>query len=159
MDIPEEIEISLVRADEYPAVAALRWEWESEGGVKPFGDPDTFAKEFAEWALRNADTYRCIVVRRNGTVIGMAWLVVVARVPVPGNMSRAGGDLQSMYVSAQAQGRGFGSRLLAAVFDEARRLDLKKVVVQATSGSMAFYGRNGFSDAPKILQAKLRAKL
>lgn len=159
MDIPEEIEISLARPDEYPAVAKLRWEWESEGDAKPPGDLETFAKDFAEWAQRNADVFRCIVVRRNGTVIGMAWLAVAARVPVPGNMSRAGGDLQSVYMSPRARGGGLGGRLIAEVFAEARRLNLKKVTVQTTTASKVFYSRNGFIDAPKILQAKLKAKL
>jgi GNAT superfamily N-acetyltransferase len=172
MDIPEQIEISVARADEYQAVAQLRWQWEIEGAkaaasgdpeaedtAAPTGDPEAFAKAFADWAQRNADTYRCIVLRRNGIVIGMAWLAVVARVPTPGNMARAGGDLQSVYLAPEARGRGLGEGLVAAALDEARRLNLKKVTVQATTKSKNFYGRNGFIDAPKILQAKLKAKL
>ncbi|MDN3239494.1 GNAT family N-acetyltransferase [Glycomyces tritici] len=159
MDIPEEIEISLVRADEYQAVAMLRWQWETEGATKPTGDPEAFAKEFADWAQRNTETHRCIVLRRNGTVVGMAWLAVVARVPTPGSMSRAGGDLQSVYLAPEVRGRGLGEGLVAEALDEARRLNLKKVTVQSTTKSKNFYGRNGFIDAPKILQAKLEAKL
>ncbi|GAA2138638.1 GNAT family N-acetyltransferase [Glycomyces algeriensis] len=159
MDIPEVIEISLARPDEYPAVAEFRWEEEVKGDAVPSVTQEAFTKDFAEWALRNADTHRCILVRRNGIIIGMAWLAVVARVPSPGNMSRAGGDLQAVFMSEQARGGGYGRRLMTAVVDEARRLHLKKITVQATTTSKEFYLRTGFVDAPKILQYKVKANL
>lgn len=159
MDIAEEdIEARLARPDEYAAVAKLRLQWEAEEGAAPTADPDAFVRDFADWAQRNAATHRCMVLCRKGTVIGMAWLAVVARVPTPANMSRAGGDLQSMYLLPEARGGGRGSLLIAALLDEARQLQLKQVTVQSTAGAKNFYSRNGFIDAPKILQAKLKAK-
>lgn len=149
------IEIRLARSDEFTAVAGLRWQWEVEVGESPVGLRETFEKEFADWAERHADSNRCIVVCRNGIVIGMAWLAVVARPPVPGNASRASGDLQSVYLVPEARAGGLGSRLIAAVLEEARALGLPKVTVQSTTRAVPVYCRNGFEPSPKVLVANL----
>ncbi|WP_243901462.1 GNAT family N-acetyltransferase [Glycomyces niveus] len=150
-----DIEIHPARPEEYPAVARLRWQWEVETGAAPVGDREDFAKEFAAWARAHTESHRCVVVCRNGTVIGMAWLAVVARVPTPGRFVRASGDLQSVYLVPEERSGGLGSRLIAAVLEEARALGLPKVTVQSTTRAIPVYCRNGFAASPKVLQAEL----
>jgi GNAT superfamily N-acetyltransferase len=149
------IEIRLARDEEFTAVAGLRWQWEIEVGETPDVDREVYAKEFAAWARRRTESHRCMVLCRNGTVVGMAWLAVVARVPSPGNMARAIGDLQSVYLVPEARSGGLGGRLITAVLDEARALGLPKVTVQSTTRAVPVYCRNGFADSAKLLHAEL----
>jgi GNAT superfamily N-acetyltransferase len=150
-----EIEIRLALPEEYPAVAGLRWQWEMEAGAAPGGDRAVFEAAFAAWALAHTASHRCVVVCRNGTVIGMAWLAVVARVPTPDTFARAIGDLQSVYLVPEARSKGMGGRLIAAALEEARALGLPKVTVQSTTRAIPVYCRNGFAASPKVLQAEL----
>ncbi|MDA1358884.1 GNAT family N-acetyltransferase [Glycomyces luteolus] len=151
----DKVEIRIARADEFTAVAGLRWQWEVEVGETPTMPRETFEKGFAEWARRHIDSHRCIVVSRNGTVVGMAWLAVIERVPTPDSMARATGDLQSVYLVPEARNGGLGSRLIAASLDEARTLGLPNVTVQSTTRAVPVYSRNGFAASPKVLQADL----
>jgi GNAT superfamily N-acetyltransferase len=155
MGAMDTVEFRLARSEEFAAVAGLRWQWEVEVGVTPTVPRETFEKGFAEWARRHTDSHRCIVVCRNGIVVGMAWLAVVERVPTPDSMSRATGDLQSVYLVPEARSGGLGSRLIAAALDEARALGLPKVTVQSTTRAVPVYSRNGFAASPKVLQAEL----
>ncbi|MFG3342946.1 GNAT family N-acetyltransferase [Glycomyces sp. NPDC048151] len=149
------IEIRPARDEEFTAVAGLRWQWEVEAGEQPDVAREVFEKEFVAWARQHTESHRCTVLRRDGTVVGMAWLAVVARVPTPGNMARAIGDLQSVYLVPEARSGGLGGRLVAAVLDEARALGLPKVTVQSTTRAVPVYCRNGFAASPKVLQAEL----
>ncbi|MEV3936916.1 GNAT family N-acetyltransferase [Glycomyces sp. NPDC049804] len=150
-----DIEIRPARPEEYPAVAGLRWQWEVEAGAAPGGVREDFERDFAAWALAHTESHRCIVVCRNGTVIGMAWLAVVARVPTPDRFVRAIGDLQSVYLVPETRSGGLGGRLIAAVLEEARALGLPKVTVQSTTRAIPVYCRSGFAASPKVLQAEL----
>lgn len=149
------IEIRPARSEEFPAVAGLRWAWEVEAGAECSVPRERFEREFAEWARRHAESHRCIVVCRNGIVVGMAWLAVLARVPTPDNMARAVGDLQSVYLVPEARSGGLGGRLITAVLDEARALGLPKVTVQSTTRAVPVYCRNGFAALPKLLTAEV----
>jgi GNAT superfamily N-acetyltransferase len=149
------IEIRLARSEEFTAVAGLRWQWEVEVGESPSVARETFEKEFAEWARLHTASNRCVVLCRNGIVVGMAWLAVIARVPTPDNMVRATGDLQSVYLVPEARDNGLGSRLVVGVLDEARALGLSKVTVQSTTRAVPFYCRTGFESSPKVLMAGL----
>jgi GNAT superfamily N-acetyltransferase len=148
-------EIRLARSEEFTAVAGLRWQWEVEVGESPSVPRETFEKEFAAWARLHTESHRCIVVRRDEIVIGMAWLAVVPRVPTPESMVRATGDLQSVYLVPDARDDGLGGRLVAAVLDEARALGLPKVTVQSSSRAVPVYCRNGFESSPLVLAAYL----
>jgi GNAT superfamily N-acetyltransferase len=155
MDDMAAVAIRPARPEEFPAAAGLRWRWEVEVGESPAIPYEDFTAGFAEWALRHTDSHRCIVVVRDGAVVGMAWLAVVSRVPSPGSMVRATGDLQSVYLIPEERSGGLGGRLVAAVLEEAAALGLRKVTVQSTTRAIPVYARNGFAAAPEVLVAEL----
>ncbi|MGA2042878.1 MAG: GNAT family N-acetyltransferase [Roseiarcus sp.] len=53
-------------------------------------------------------------------------------------------ELLSLFVHPDFQGRGIGSMLLAACFDDAARSDASISVVKSVLGAEGFYARHGF---------------
>lgn len=151
----ETVEVRPARPEEFAAIAGLRWRWEVEAGETPQTTESAFVEGFAAWARQHADTHRCIVATRDGSVVGMAWLAVVTRTPTPDAMVRATGDLQSVYLIPEARDGGLGGRLVAAALAEARALGLYKVTVQSTTRAVPVYARNGFAASPKLLEIEL----
>lgn len=65
------------------------------------------------------------------------------------------GHIDRVYVSADHQGQGIGSALLAAVVDEARRLGLDTLVVEASITARPFFGAQGFTVvAPQVVMCR-----
>ncbi|MCH7231104.1 GNAT family N-acetyltransferase [Glycomyces sp. L485] len=148
-----DVEIRPVRADELEAVAGLRWRWELEHTPEPLVPEDEFVRYFVRWSRLNADSHHCLVAVREGTVIGMAWLAVTARVPTPMSLERAVGDLQSVYLVSEERGSGLGSRLVQAVMTHAEEAGLMQVTVHSGSRAIPMYVRQGFEASPKLMMA------
>ncbi|MEV5434776.1 GNAT family N-acetyltransferase [Streptomyces sp. NPDC052682] len=149
------ITIRPARPDDLPAVARLRWQWIVENGTDPVAGPQEFVRHFVDWAGRNAASHRCVVLVRGAEVIGMAWLAVVQRVPTPGALQRASGDLQCVYVVPEARDGGLGGRLIRAVLDGAKELGLERVTVHSSPRAIPAYLRNGFEGSPRLLHARV----
>ncbi|WP_037732379.1 GNAT family N-acetyltransferase [Streptomyces megasporus] len=144
-----------VEADELNAVAGLRWRWVRENGEEPAVAREEFTRGFTAWARENASSHRCLVAVRDGTVLGMAWLAVVPRVPTPGDLDRGSGDVQCVYVVPEERGAGLGGRLVDAVLDLARELGLERVTVHSSDRAVPAYRRHGFASAPTLLHTHL----
>ncbi len=151
------LSIRLAHPDDLPAVAELRWRWFEERGGRPLMTRAEFVPRFVTWAEENRDTHRCVVALRNGTVVGMAWLAVVPRVPRPRSFERASGDLQSVYVVPAERDNGIGGALVDAVLTLARDLGLERVTVHSSQRAVGVYARRGFAASPVLLQVDLRA--
>lgn len=149
----DEVEIRLARDEDLHAVAELRRRWtvESRGEVPS----EEFVTRFAAWARAHAATHRCAVAVAGGRVVGMAWLAVVPRVPHPAAFDRASGDVQSVYVLPDRRGGGLGGRLVDALLDQARALDLERVTVHSGERTVTAYARSGFAVSPRLLQVEL----
>nr|WP_297367437.1 GNAT family N-acetyltransferase [Cryobacterium sp.] len=106
-----------------------------------------------DWAAQFVSTHRCTVARRGRTVIGMAWLAVVPRVPSPRAPVRASGDVQCVYVVPAERDSGVGGRMLAAVLARAVEIGLEHVTVHSSPGAVTAYERAGFSASAQLLQA------
>ncbi|MFF7307488.1 GNAT family N-acetyltransferase [Streptomyces sp. NPDC008137] len=151
----ENIEIRPARSGELAAVAALRWDWLVENGGEAVGEREEFVEHFVGWAGENAGSHRCTVLVRDDVVIGMAWLVVVRRVPTPQAPRRASGDVQCVYVAPEARDGGLGAQLIQAVLDQAGELGLERVTVHSTSRAIPAYARCGFQESPRLLQTRV----
>ncbi|MGW0609798.1 N-acetyltransferase family protein [Streptomyces sp. NPDC002788] len=155
----ETITIRPARPRDLTAVAALRWDWLVENGDETSGEPggerEDFVRHFVTWARRNAASHRCVVLVRDGVVIGMAWLAVVQRVPAPRAPRRTSGDVQCVYVVPEARDGKLGGRLIRTVLDGARELGLERVTVHSSSRAIPAYARCGFQESPRLLQAHL----
>ncbi|WP_255579818.1 GNAT family N-acetyltransferase [Cryobacterium sp. PAMC25264] len=95
---------------------------------------EEFLEVFADWAGRNEQTHHCTLARRGATVVGMAWLAVLPRVPSARALVRASGDVQSVYVVPHERNAGIGGRMLAAVLERAFTAGLERVTVHSTPG-------------------------
>ena len=136
-----------------PAVAELRWRWVLENEGTPIVGHDEFLAVFADWALTHSASHECTVARRGETVIGMAWLATVPRVPSSRAPVRASGDVQCVYVVPAERDAGIGGRMLEAVLTRAFDAGLERVTVQSTAGAVTAYERAGFAASARLLQA------
>ncbi|WP_045866761.1 GNAT family N-acetyltransferase [Streptomyces sp. WMMB 714] len=154
MESRNDAAIRPVRPGELEAVALLRWRWMAEAGGEPAASRGEFVAHFAAWAEANAPSHRCLVAVRAETVVGMAWLAVTDRVPHPGALVRASGDVQCVYVVPGERGSGLGSRLIDAVVAAARESGLERVTVHSSDRAVPAYARRGFAVSPRLLQAE-----
>lgn len=147
------IEVRAARPGEFEAVAALRWRWVAErDGPPPGVDRGRFVREFAAWAREHAATHRCLVLVREGAVIGMGFLAITPRVPAPQAFSRASGDVQCVYVVPEARDAGLGGQLIDGLLELAAELEMERVTVHSSSRAVAAYERHGFAVSSRLLQ-------
>jgi L-amino acid N-acyltransferase YncA len=105
------MELRALRPEDWPAVRAIY-----EAGIAT-GDAtfDTAAPDWSDWDAGHLDDHR-LVARLEGRVVGWAALA-----PVSDRCAYAGVAEDSVYVAPDAQGRGVGRALLAAVVASAER--------------------------------------
>ena len=149
----DDVRIEGATPHDLPALAELRWRWALENEGAPIVCRDVFHAAFADWALAHSASHHCTVARRGETVIGMAWLAVVPRVPSSRAPVRASGDVQSVYVVPADRNSGIGGRILAAVLARAFEAGLERVTVHSTAGAVTAYERAGFVASARLLQA------
>jgi GNAT superfamily N-acetyltransferase len=144
-------------SDDLEAVARLRWRWVAENR-DPGQDVDTFVRDFSEWWARQPAIVGAVAVddgptsgSPGGRVVGMAFLVVVDRVPAPGELDRTSGDIQSVYVEAEHRGHGTGTRLLELLTARARERGCIRMTVNSSSRALPYYGRLGFQLHERVL--------
>ncbi|WP_328439128.1 GNAT family N-acetyltransferase [Streptomyces sp. NBC_00457] len=136
------------------AVAGLRWQWIVENDPEVDIQRADFLRHFTTWARENAASHTCTVLVRDDTVIGMAWLAVLPRVPSPRALDRASGDLQCVYVVPEERNSGLGASLLDAVLNRARTLGLERVTVHSSPRAIPAYARSGFENSPRLLHTR-----
>ncbi|WOX09648.1 GNAT family N-acetyltransferase [Streptomyces sp. N50] len=151
----DDITIRPAEPAELDVVAGLRWRWFLEGGDQPVTTRAEFVRHFVDWAEENGSSHRCMVVVRDGTLMGMAWLAVVQRVPSPQALRRASGDLQCVYVIPGERDGGVGGRLVEAVLARAQDLGLERVTVHSSPRAIPAYARRGFASSPRLLHARV----
>lgn len=150
----DDIVIRVARPSDLAAVADLRWRWITENGDAPAAvEHDEFVRHFVTWAKENASSHRCMVLVRETTIIGMAWLAVLHRVPAPHHLNRASGDLQCVYVIPEARDTGPGGRLIEATLAAAHELGLERVTVHSSPRAIPAYARHGFEPSARLLHA------
>jgi GNAT superfamily N-acetyltransferase len=147
------ISIRTAEPDDLATVADLRWQWVLENEGTPVVSHEDFLALFVEWAGAHRESHSCIVALHGETVIGMAWLAVVPRVPSSRAPARASGDVQCVYVVPAERDAGIGGRMLETVLALAFEAGLERVTVQSTPGAVTAYERAGFAASARLLQA------
>jgi GNAT superfamily N-acetyltransferase len=133
------------------ALGELRWRWPTEERGHTGTDQAAFVESFAAWVVDHMATHIPFVAEVDGTVVGMAWLMLAERVPAPTRRHRRTGDVQSVYVVPEQRGSGVGAVLLEAVLAEARGLGLEHVTVHSSERAVRLYERGGFDHDPQWL--------
>jgi GNAT superfamily N-acetyltransferase len=139
-------------ADDAPALARLRWQWESEGRDGPLIDRASFVEYFTAWVVDHLTTHLPFVVEVDGRLAGMAFLNLAIRVPTPAMLDRRTGDVQSVYIVPELRNSGVGAALIGAVLVEARQRELRRLTVHSSDLAVPFYRRAGFRDGQNWLQ-------
>jgi len=91
------------------------------------------------------------VVEVDGSAVGMAWLVIIERIPGPEKWTRLLGAIQSVYVVADHRNNGLGSLLIGRLVAEAERINLDYLSVHPSPLSFPFYRRLGFTGEGSLL--------
>jgi GNAT superfamily N-acetyltransferase len=131
-------------------LAQLRWIWRAvERDEK--GDPDRFRTDFRDWMAEHRRTHLPFVVESDGSAVGMAWLVVIERIPGPENWTRLSGAIQSVYVLAEHRNGGLGSMLMQQLIQRGRQLGLDYLSVHPSPRSFPFYRRLNFQGEGSLL--------
>ena len=147
-----DVEVTVRRASaaDAPALAALRWRRATQDHGYQGDNREEFVAALGDW-MRGHPEHRAFVAEAAGEVVGMAWLAVLDRVPTVDRYARRGGDVQSVFVVPELRDRRVGAQLMAAVLDEARRLELEHVTVHSSPRAVPFYERNGWGHDPEWL--------
>jgi GNAT superfamily N-acetyltransferase len=131
-------------------LAQLRWIWRAlERGER--GDQDQFRGDFVSWVAERQRTHMPFLVEANGCAVGMAWLVIIERIPGPEKWMRLSGFVQSVYVTPEHRNGGVGSLLMNTLIDAASREGLEYLSVHPSPLSFPFYRRLGFSGEGSLL--------
>jgi GNAT superfamily N-acetyltransferase len=112
-----------------------------------------FADDLADWWSEHRESHRGFVARSpDGSVVGMAWVALVPRVPRPASVTRSSADLQTVYVLPEHRGHGVGSALVDAAATHATELGASRVTVHSGRKAVKVYQRLGFAPSPRLLQ-------
>jgi GNAT superfamily N-acetyltransferase len=145
------VEYRQATPDELPVLAGFTWQMVAENG--PVAQPEEdFAQHFLEWARTVRSTHFPFVAADDG-LVGMAWLVFVARTPRPGPVTRFDGDLQTVYVVPEHRNRGIGAALVNTLLRHAWERGLGSVTVSSGRRAVSLYQRIGFNGEPPYLRA------
>ena len=142
-----EIVVRRGTAQDAPALARLRWRWRVEERNE-IGDLDkqSFMDFFTTWTLDNLPRYVPFLAEVDGQLAGMAWLALSTRVPSPNALDRRAGDVQSVYVVPELRGHGVGDRLITALLQHVRDIELRSLTVHSAQTAIGFYAKLGFED-------------
>ncbi|KGJ76451.1 hypothetical protein GY21_09095 [Cryobacterium roopkundense] len=151
----ENIEVRAAEPHEIGAIAGLRWRWILEVGPVPTVTREHYIASVESFAVQQTGAHHPFVAVRGDTVVGMAWLAVLPRVPSPQALDRSSGDVQCVYVVPEERDSHVGSQLMDVVLATARRFGLEHVSVHSSTGAIRMYERNGFAASQQLLIADL----
>lgn len=95
-------------------------------------------------------TKQCFAARENGKIIGIALGMIVPSINIP--FLR----IEDFCISAEEQGKGFGTEFIKLVFEKSKELGCDSVLLGTLRDfpSHRFYLKNGFSEVDSVLLYK-----
>ncbi|MFD2023989.1 GNAT family N-acetyltransferase [Promicromonospora aerolata] len=150
--MPTDLVIRTATPDDARALSALRWRWAVPDRPPSAAEAQEFAGALRQWMEERGDRSVCTIAVLDAELVGMAWLAVFERAPNPGDLVRRSGDVQSVFVLPEHQGRGIGRRLMEAVCATADALGVRKLTLDARETAVPFYERLGFSARNTLMQ-------
>ena len=147
-----------------PALAALRWEFRTDG-AEPVEERAAFEARFREWvAVALADgSWRVWVAQRPGgerpgDVVGHLYAARIAKLPNPVEEPENHLYLSNLYVRPEHRGRGIAALLLDAALADTGGSggDIDATILWARPGTAGLYARYGFGDSPELRERRPR---
>jgi GNAT superfamily N-acetyltransferase len=147
------VTVRLATPRDATALAHLRYEFRAAIGDATEREGE-FVERCARWMeshLEDADRWRCWVALEGDTLVGMAWVHLIEKVPNPLVEPEAHGYVTSLYVREHLRGAGVGARLLTAALDWCREHDVHDVMLWPTERSRSLYARFGFGVSEHVM--------
>jgi GNAT superfamily N-acetyltransferase len=142
-----DVAVRRAAAVDAPLLARLRWQWRGdERGEAGLVSREAFVDYFTTWTIDQLATHLPFLADVDGRPAGMAYLVLSNRTPSPTLMDRRAGDIQSVYVVPELRGQGVGAKLIGALLQHARDLELVYLTVHSAANATDFYAKLGFVD-------------
>ena len=148
----------IATANELTQIADLRWRLHVDDA--PMDDRrayERFIAEFlevheAEWKSNEVTHWVAV----NGAhVVAVMSVVIVRKMPRPGNLHGRWGYLANSYALTEVRNTGVGSHLLAAIKSWSIGESLELLVVWPSDGAYPFYERAGFCRYPDPVVLRL----
>jgi GNAT superfamily N-acetyltransferase len=153
-----DVVVRRVGAQDAPLLARLRWQWRGdERGEVGLVSRESFVDYFTTWTVDNLATHLPFLAEVDGRPAGMAWLVLSSRTPSPTLMDRRAGDVQSVYIVPELRGQGVGTKLMGALIQHARDLELVYLTVHSAATATGFYARLSFFDDHQWMALRMDA--
>jgi GNAT superfamily N-acetyltransferase len=148
--------LAIVRAAAIPrdleSLAALKEEWAALAAPATAAERGEFVSSLERWMAERGESVVCLVAELEGSLIGMAWLIIFERVPNVRDFRRRTGDIQSVFVRPHFRGAGVGGRLISGLVGVADEMGIPRVTVSANARSASLYQSQGFVATPTLLE-------
>lgn len=141
------IDYRIAAVNELTQIADLRWRLHvDDEPLDDRGAYERFIAEFldvheAEW--KSSEVTHWVAVK-GARVVAVMSVVIVRKIPRPGNLHGRWGYLANSYVLPEVRNAGVGSQLLAAIKSWAIGESLELLVVWPSEMAYPFYERAGF---------------
>jgi ribosomal protein S18 acetylase RimI-like enzyme len=157
MPPPAPPRIRLATPADAGTLALLRYEFRV--ALDPADEvPEAFVARCASWMrarLIAPAPWSCWIAESSGQLAGMAWLMILEKLPNPAAEPEQHGYVSSLYVKPEHRGRGLGSDLLRTCLraGEAQRCDA--IFLWPTARSRSLYLRHGFAVRQDLLELRI----
>jgi GNAT superfamily N-acetyltransferase len=142
------------------ALADLRWRLQTnDHPITDEAEYQRFIQDFVRLGLSEPRTGELFhwVASVEERVVGAMSVVVVRKVPKPGELDGRWGYLTNCYVLPDMRGDGVGGALLSRIKAWAVELNLEMLVVWPSERAYPFYLRSGFARRPDPLVLEIRS--
>ena len=151
--------LAIVRAaapTDLESLAALKEEWAALAAPATAVERAEFVRTLERWMSERGESVVCLVAELEGSLIGMAWLIIFERVPNIRDVRRRTGDIQSVFVRPDFRGAGVGRQLISGLVGVADEMGIPRVTVSANSRAASLYESQGFVTTPTLLERSAR---
>lgn len=98
--------------------------------------------------------WRCWIAEAGGRAVGMAWVMIIDKLPNPVAEPERHAYVSSLYVTPDTRGHGLGSQLLATAVRTCESLGCDAIFLWPTARSRSLYLRHGFAVREDLLERR-----
>jgi GNAT superfamily N-acetyltransferase len=140
-------------ADDASALAALRWQFRSEGRGALSETEAAFVERCSLWMrdrLTGDGRWAAWVAEEAHQLVGQIWAQIIEKLPNPTHEPEQHAYISNLYVKPFARG-GVGTKLLEACLAWLAEQDVDTILLWPPAASRPLYERHGFNRADTIL--------